>query len=174
MATITKNKKAASEALSNTGFAALTRGQDPSTYVLPMDLVSWKVALEYANKASVDGDERLARESSARLNFTAQRNWSTFGILAEKPVLSEDAVYFEIRSDLYDHTISEEEQVEGAVRKCKLLDNRKNSYQALLQKLTLAFKMAEANEQTVVLETSAYGKWSNSNWFDSAQVLLLK
>ena len=168
MKNATTTKKAA-EALNETGFAALTAVR--STYKVPMELVSWKTALASAIEASETGDERLARDSSSRMNFTSLRNWNQFGILTGKPVLSEDAVYFEIRSDLYDP--SAEVQVDGAVRRCKLLDNRGVSNQPLLQKLTEAFVMAEANEQTVIMDTSAFGKWQNGKWFDSAIVRLV-
>jgi hypothetical protein len=171
MTTTIKKKKAAKEALKETGFAALGSLQNPETYEVPMDLVSWTSALGFANQASETGDERLGRDASSRMNFTALRNWSPFGLLIEKPVLSEDAVYFEIRSALYD--AKAEQQVIGAVRRCKLLDNRGTSYQPLLQKLTKAFQMAEANEQYLIVDTSAYGKWKNEKWFDSAIVRIV-
>jgi len=167
--TIKKSNKAAEEAINNAGFAALG-SVVTENYKLPLELVSWEVALNHAIEAWETGNERLGRDASKRMHFAGQRNWMEFGILIDKPTLSEDAVYFEIRSDLYDPTA--EEQVDGAVRRCKLLDKRGNSYSPLLAMLTKAYVVAEANNQAVILMTSAYGKWTNGRWFDSAIVVI--
>jgi len=167
-----KTKQEAKVVLQETGFENLV------AYEPPMDLLSWQAALAKANEAALKYDDdadgkfhRQARDASARMKFVSERQWSSFGILAEKPTLSPDGVYFEIHNDLYDPKA--DEQVEGAVRLCKLLDKRGNSYNTLLQQLIEAFVKAEINGQSVIVSTSAFGKWQNGKWFDSAIVTVI-
>jgi len=164
----TASNKKAEAVLKSTGFEAL---QTPENYHVPINLMNWESALDEAIIARDTADEKTAREASTRMHFTATRSWVPFGILIEKPRLSDDAQYFEIRSDLYDPKAKE--QVEGAVRKCKLLDDRGRSSQPLLIVLTKAFTVAQATGRAVVMDTSAYGKWSKQRWFDSASIKLV-
>jgi len=164
----TASNNKAEAVLKSTGFEAL---QTPENYQVPITLMNWESALDEAIIARDTADERIARESSTRMHFTATRSWVPFGILIEKPRLSDDAQYFEIRSDLYDSEAKE--QAKGAVRKCKLLDDRGRSSQPLLIALTKAFTVAQATGRAVVMDTSAYGKWDKQRWFDSASIKLV-
>ena len=158
----------AEKVLGSVGFDRL---QTPENYQVPVDLMNWTLALDEAVVARDNGDEKTAREASSRMSMTANRSWVPFGILIEKPRLSDDAQYFEIRSDLYDPKA--ELQVKGAVRKCKLLDDRGRSSQPLLIALTKAFTVAQASDRAIVMETSAYGRWDKQRWFDSACIKLV-
>jgi hypothetical protein len=164
----TASNNKAEAVLKSTGFEAL---QTPENYQVPISLMNWESALDEAIIAKDSADEKSAREASTRMHFTATRSWVPFGILIEKPRLSDDAQYFEIHSDLYDPKAKE--QVKGAVRKCKLLDNRGRSAQPLLIALTKAFAVAQATGQAVVMDSSAYGKWDKQRWFDSACIKLV-
>jgi len=121
--------------------------------ILPLNVLSVQACIAALNHANKEGDEKKLAQCTARLeHIVNKRKLDNFGILINSHI-SECEGYAEIVND------------NGEIRKSTDLD--------FLKILKTIRKVAEDNDLSIVIETAAYGNWSNSKWFDTIAITLV-